>query len=184
MLSFLKLSFVRNVLIAWFLLYLINMNFSAQYMRNILGLPVLLWMAYNVIVGLGHNRRERKKFEKRAYAFCKYTDDKCIDIGDQSAISLDYDSKTIYLMNAQHQIALKPEQIMRWETGKAGDVIMGTVANYPGNNVALSVKEGRVSHVTFWIRDGALNVFTVLVSSAAFVDRLKHFSLLNNIPAA
>ncbi|MFZ6769969.1 hypothetical protein ACO0LM_23185 [Undibacterium sp. Di26W] len=187
MLSLLKLNFVRNVLIGCFLLYLIGKITSVQYIQNILGLPVLLWIAGNVIYGLGHNRRVRKKFEKKVHAFCKFTDDNCLDICDGSAIAIHYDSKTIYLINNTAQIALQPSQVLRWEIGMARDEVkakLTSATDYAPSSAEFTQKQGGVSHVTFWIGNGAYNVFTVLVSSEAIVNRLKHFSLVNNIAIA
>lgn len=184
MLSLLKLNFVRNVLIGCFLIYLIEKTISFQYIKNILALPVLLWIAGNVIYGLGHNRRERKKFEKRVHAFCKFTDENCLDIDDGNAMALDYDSKTIYLINKTGQIALQPEQILRWEIGMARDRITTTLTSateYTPSSASVTMTPGGVSHVTFWINGGAYHVFTVAVSSEKIVNRLKHFSLVNNI---
>lgn len=196
-----KQPVIRTLLIAWVLFYLINQNVSAQYMRNVLGLPVLVWMIYSLIAAVLQTRRARRRLIADIKEFSQTSNPDYFDSCRESAIALNYNTRMIYLIDGKKRKAILYSDILRWEMfynsvdGVDGIVVGGSPGSPAGQAVIgaavgggilyvlsrLLFKRKDIGHVKFWVNDAERTIISVYVSNNEIIEQLQHFSMTNGL---
>lgn len=197
LLSLFKRPNIRTILIALVLLYLIGQFTSMQYMRNMLGLPVLLWIPYSFYSNYRKARQAHQDMIKAIRDMSQVTDESCIDICGDNAMAINYNTNTLFLIDGKTRKTVPASQFLRWEMTPAGGgeitgvVVGGSTSTPQGQAVVgaaigagifyvlinLFIKRKDIGFIKFWINDAERSIVSVYVSKAAFVDQLEHFTL-------
>ncbi|MES2036703.1 MAG: hypothetical protein V4495_02605 [Pseudomonadota bacterium] len=197
LLSLFKRPNIRTILIALFLFYLIGQFTSLQYMRNMLGLPVLLWIPYSFYSNYRKAKQAQLDMIKSIRDMSQVTDESCIDICGDNAMAINYNTNTLFLIDGKTRKTVPASQFLRWEMTPAGGgeitgVVVGGSTSTPQGQAVLGaaigagifhvlinlfIKRKDIGFIKFWINDAERSIVSVYVSKAAFVDQLEHFSL-------
>ncbi|MBI3729969.1 MAG: hypothetical protein HY254_16780 [Burkholderiales bacterium] len=197
LLSLFKRPNIRTILIALVLLYLIGQFTSLQYMRNMLGLPVLLWIPYSFYSNYRKARQAHLDMIKAIRDMSQVTDESCIDICGDNAMAINYNTNTLFLIDGKTRKTVPASQFLRWEMTPAGGgeitgVVVGGSTSTPQGQAVLGaamgagifyvlinlfIKRKDIGFIKFWINDAERSIVSVYVSKAAFVDQLEHFTL-------
>lgn len=192
---------VRTLLIAWILFYVINQITYSEFMRNLLGLPVIVWAIYSVIAAVVRAKQARKQLRADIESFSQVSNPDYIDSCRESAIALNYPAKTIYLIDDKKRKAVQYSEILRWEMfyNEEYTINGGVIAGDPGSPAGQAVigaalgggilvvisrllfKRHDIGHVKFWINDTENTIFSVYVSNNKIIEQMQHFSMVNGL---
>lgn len=196
-----KQPVVRTLLIAWVLFYVICQITSAQYMRNVLALPVIIWMVFSLVAAWSQLRRARKQLVADIKEFSQVSNPDHFDSCRESAMALNYNARTIYLIDGKKRRAISCNDILRWEMFyNDGDMVSGfVVGGSPGSPAGQAVmgaalgggilfvisrilfKRKDIGHVKFWVNDAEHTIMSVYVSNNKIIEQLQHFSMSNGL---
>lgn len=196
-LSLLKRPNVRTLLIAWVLLYLLASVVHEQYLRNIFGLPILLWIPYSFYSNYRKAKQAHQDMIKAIRDMSQVTTESCIDICGDNAMAINYHTNTIFLIDGKIRKTVTASQLLRWEMFEPGGTqitgfMVGGSAGTPQGQAVLGaaigagifhvliklfIKQKAIGYIKFWINDAERSIVSVYISNKAFLDQLQHFSL-------
>ncbi|PXX41372.1 hypothetical protein [Undibacterium pigrum] len=184
---FITIPLIRNILIAWFLFYLIGSTFSAQYMRNILGLPVIIWFIYAFFAGLALEARRHSKLVTQIQQFSGVDSAKCADVCDHDGLAVNYDTKSIYIIDEGKPKSFACADVLFYEVADSSYRAMAEpkIAG-GGNGIFATFKRwmrgsDAIGRVKFWVNDAEHSVIIIAVSKKNILDQLHHFALTNGM---
>ena len=178
---------IRNILIAWFLFYLIASTFSAQYMINILGLPVVIWFIYSVFAGLFSEARRHSKLVAEIQQFSGVNSAKCADVCDHDGLAINYDTKSIFIIDEGKSKSFACANVLFYEVVDHSRRPMGEPEIAGGGNGGLATFKrwltysDAIGRVKFWVNDAEHSVITIAISKKNIIDQLHHFALSNGM---
>ncbi len=201
LIRFLKRPVVRTLLIAWILFYIIGQVANAQYMRNILGLPVIIWLVYSLINLFLSARRARKQLQADIQSYSQISNPDHFDTCEGCALAINYSAKTVYLIDEGKRKTIPFAEILRWEMFyNSGDTLggfviggnLGTAAGQAMIGGALGFgiftligrwvnRRDDIGHVKFWVNDVEHTIVSVYVSNNRIIEQLQHFSMANGM---
>lgn len=178
---------IRNILIAWFLFYLIAITFSAQYMINILGLPVVVWFIYSFFAGLFSETRRHSKLVAEIQQFSGVNSAKCADVCDHDGLAVNYDTKSIFIIDEGKSKSFACADVLFYEvvdnsirSMKEPEIAGGGNGGFATLKRWLTYSDA-IGRVKFWINDAEHSVITIAVSKKNIIDQLHHFALSNGM---
>lgn len=182
-----KHPLVRNILIAWLLFYIISSTFSAQYMRNILGLPVMIWFVLATIVGVSRTAQAQRELVAEIQRLSGVTSARCADVCDNDALAVNYDTKSVHVIDDGKSKAFSCADVMFYEVlGCTYGPVSDTEIAGGGRGIIHACKRwlrysDSIGRVKFWVNDAERSIITIVVSKKNIIDQLHHFALSNGM---
>lgn len=196
LIRFIQRPVVRILLTTWVLFYVISQVTYSQTMRNILGLPVIIWTIYALVNTVIKARNAKKQLLADIQSFSQISDPAYVDTCRESALALNYANKTIYMIDDGKKKAMPYSDILRWEMeykGGGGLAIGGVSVNGASAIAALFgvgffsmlgrylYKTDDIGYIKFLVNDAEHSIVSVYVSNDAIVEKMKHFSMVNGM---
>lgn len=201
LLRLIKRPIIRILLITWGLFFILNQFHFPQFLNNLLATPVLIWMVYAIYSALRQAKLDRLQLIADIKSYSQVNQPSLFDTCEGSAIALNYEQKTIFLIDGKLRKSIPLEQFLGWEmnynggggvaafaasgnpSSMAGQAAIGAAIGYGIFSVLGYWLNRRkdIGHIKFWINDAERSMVSVYVSNDKIVEQLQHFSMANGL---